>query len=302
MTSLNAPGFGISLINHKNVKKETGQDLLELLDAPTDAYAWSGVKQGWGPATGKPRDRAAEEKEAHDRLAEVRSKGGSVSGLSGDAKAATGGPINGDPELVKKAIISACESAIKAEPDLTKFDTIVGDGDCGETLATASNAVINALKKDEIDLKNAAGTCISVGTVLESAMGGTSGAIYALFFAGLVQGLVKGPGKSGQAATIEVWGHAVKAALNNLGHYTPARPGDRTLVDALTPFCDSLASGKTLSQSVDAAKAGAEHTKQLKARLGRATYVASMDDKDMPPDPGAWGVWALVDGLKQGIE
>lgn len=299
MTSLNAPGFGISLINHKNVKKETGHDLLELLDAPTDAYAWSGVTKGWGAATGKPRDRAAEEKEAADRLAAVRAKGGSVSGLSDDAKVSSGGPINSDPELVKKAIISACESAIKAEPDLTRFDTIVGDGDCGETLAHASNAVIDALKKGDIDLKNSAGTALTVGNVLESAMGGTSGAIYALFFAGLVQGLVKGPGKSGAPATIKEWGAAAKTALDNLGHYTPARPGDRTLVDALTPFCESLGGGKSLPQSVQDCKAGAENTKTLKAKLGRATYVSSVGEKDMPPDPGAWGVWAIVDGLEQ---
>jgi dihydroxyacetone kinase len=201
------------------------------------------------------------------------------------------------------AITAACKSAIKAEPDLTKFDTIVGDGDCGETLAHASNAVLDALKKGDIDLKNAAGTCLTLGTVLESAMGGTSGAIYALFFAGLVQGMVKGPGKTGQPATIKEWGAAAKSALENLGHYTPARVGDRTLVDALTPFCESLGGGKSLTESVTAAKAGAENTKKLRARLGRATYVTGIEDnKDAPPDPGAWGVWALVDGLQQALD
>ncbi|UZJ56310.1 hypothetical protein CBS101457_005630 [Exobasidium rhododendri] len=303
MTSLNAPGFGISLINHKNVKKETGQDLLELLDAPTDAYAWSGVKQGWGSASGQPRNRAAEEKEASDRLAEIQARGGSVSGLNNDAKKkSAGGPINADPKLVKKAITLACQSAIKAEPDLTKFDTIVGDGDCGETLAHAANAVLEALEKDEIDLKTSSSTCLTLGTVLESAMGGTSGAIYALFFAGLVQGFIKGPGKTGETATIKDWGFAAKNALENLGHYTPARPGDRTLVDSLTPFCESLGGGKSLSESVAACKKGAEDTKALKARLGRATYVGDMGDKDMPPDPGAWGVWAIVDGLKEALD
>jgi triose/dihydroxyacetone kinase / FAD-AMP lyase (cyclizing) len=300
MTSLNAPGFGISLVNHKKILKETGQDVLELLDAPTDAYAWSGVRTGWGQGTGKPRDRKAEEEEAIERLKAVRQKGGSVSGLTDDAKSSQGGPTNGDPELTKRAITKACENAIAAEPDMTRFDTIVGDGDAGETLEHAAKATIEALKKGEIDLNNAAGTCLSIGTVLESAMGGTSGAIYALFFAGLVQGLVTGPGKAGQAATINEWGYAAKAALTNLGTYTPARPGDRTLVDALTPFCESLANGKSLADSVAAAKQGAEATKTMRARLGRATYVASMDDKkDMPPDPGAWGVWALVDGLSQ---
>jgi len=300
MTSLNAPGFGISLVNHKNVSKETGEDLLALLDAPTDAYSWSGVRSGWGKSSGQPRDRAAEENEAEDRLAAVRKQGGSVSGLTADAGKQSGGPSNADPEQVKRAIQGACKSAIAAEPDLTRFDTIVGDGDCGETLAHASNAVLSALESGKIDLNNAAGTCLTLGTVLESAMGGTSGAIYALFFAGLVQGIVNGPGKTGQPAGLKEWGAAAKSALQNLGTYTPARPGDRTLVDALTPFCLSLGEGKSLEESVKACKKGAEDTKGMKARLGRATYVASMEG-DMPPDPGAWGVWALTEGLAKGL-
>lgn len=290
MTSLNAPGFGISLIHHKKVAKETGENVLELLDAPTDAYAWSGVRTGWGAATGKPRDRAAEEKETHDRLKAVRSQGGSVSGLSSDAKATQGGPVNGDPKLAESAIKKACETAIAAEPDMTRFDTIVGDGDAGETLATAANATLEAIKKGELDLNNAASTCLTIGTVLESAMGGTSGAIYALFFAGLVQGLVNGPAKAGAPATQKEWGFAANKALENLGTYTPARPGDRTLVDALTPFVESLHGGKSLKESVDAAKEGAEKTKTMRARLGRATYVASMDDKkDMVSGAGKRG-------------
>lgn len=279
MTSLNAPGFGISLINHKKVLKETGQNVLELLDAPTDAYSWSGVKLGWGSATGKPRDRNAEEKEASDRLAHVRSLGGSVSGLSSDVKGSQGGPSNGDPQLVQQALTKACESALAAEPDMTRFDTVVGDGDAGETLANAAHGVLDALKKGDIDVNNAAGTCLTIGTALESAMGGTSGAIYALFFAGLVQGLVNGPGQAGQPATAKEWGFAAKKALENLGTYTPARPGDRTLVDALTPFCEGLNGGKDLKTCVADAKEGAEKTKNMRARLGRATYVASMDDK-----------------------
>lgn len=280
MTSLNAPGFGISLVHHQKVKKETGHDVLELLDAPTDAYAWSGVTTGWGASSGQPRNRDAQEKEAADRLAQLRKEGGSVTGLNDDAKSQGGGPSNGDPALAAKALISACESAIAAEPDMTKFDTIVGDGDAGETLEHAAKAVIEAIKKNELDLKSAAGTCLSIGEVLESAMGGTSGAIYALFFAGLVEGLVSGTSSAGQAATREDWGKAVKKALDSLGTYTPARPGDRTLVDALTPFCETLYAGKPLGEAVAAAKEGADATKTMKARLGRATYVDMDDNKD----------------------
>lgn len=36
-----------------------------------------------------------------------------------------------DPTLAKKALQSGLNRLIAAEPDVTKYDTIVGDGDCG---------------------------------------------------------------------------------------------------------------------------------------------------------------------------
>lgn len=303
MTSLNAPGFGITLVKHKPVTKETGVDLLQLLDDPTDAYSWTGVSHGWPSSSGKPRDRAAEEKEAAARLESVRKSGSSVTGLEEAAKERADGPINVSEDLIKNVLLSAAQSAIDAEPSMTRHDTIVGDGDAGETLAQVAKAVQVAVKKNEIDLKNAAGTCITLGNVIESSMGGTSGAIYALFFAGLVQGLVGGPGKAGEPAGAKEWGHATLAALENLGRYTPARPGDRTLVDALDPFARALGSGKPLAEAVKAAGDGTEATKKMTPRLGRATYQGG-DNKEMMtvPDPGAEGVYAIVSGIQKALE
>jgi triose/dihydroxyacetone kinase / FAD-AMP lyase (cyclizing) len=298
MTSLNAPGFGITLVKHKPVTKAAGVDLLDLLDDPTDAYSWTGVSSGWGKGTGVARDRQAEEDEAAAHLAAVQKKGGSVSLLDADARENADGPVNGDPELVKKVLLAAADYAIKAEPEMTRNDTIVGDGDAGETLAQVAKAVQKALKNDKIDLKNAAGTCLTLGEVIESNMGGTSGAIYALYFAGLVQGLVGGPGKAGQAAGQKEWAHAAFTALEKLEMRTPARPGHRTLMDPLNPFCKTLGEGKSLAEAVDAATVGAAETKKMTPRLGRATYQGEGNSEMYQvEDPGATGIVAIVKGI-----
>lgn len=39
-----------------------------------------------------------------------------------------------DLSVVRKAVSGALESVIRAEPTVTKYDTLVGDGDCGEAL------------------------------------------------------------------------------------------------------------------------------------------------------------------------
>lgn len=301
MTSLNAPGFGITLVKHKTVSKEASVDLLQLLDDPTDAYAWTGVTRGW---PSKKRDRDAEAKEAQQYLKDVQSKGGAVSMLEADAKEKADGPINGNPDLAKKAIYCACQGAIDAEPLLTKHDTIVGDGDCGESLAAFAKAVQKGLDSGAVDLKTAAGSLMSIGTIASDTYGGTSGAIYELFIAGLVQGLVSdsNPGKNGQRAGVKEWSHAASSALKSLFTYTPARVGLRTLIDALQPFVETLEKTQDVKQAVQAAHAGAEATKNLAPKLGRSVYQGD-DNKEMMqvPDPGAEGVAAVVAGLLKGL-
>lgn len=297
MTSLNAPGFGISLVNQRAFAHKTGVDLLALLDAPTDAPGWAGVAAGWGAASGRPRDRDAELREAKDALARAQRKKTSVS--KPQAASDPGGPVNASAEQAKKVIVSACDSAVAAEPDMTKFDTVVGDGDAGETLAQAAKAVKKAALEGALDLTSAGGTCLSVDAVIEHNMGGTSGALYALFFTSLAKSVIASAPK-GAHATSKEWGAALLAALESLGHHTPARPGMRTLVDALDPFCRVMADTGSLRAAVDAARNGALATRDQTARLGRATYVG--DVKDAPPDPGAWGVVALVDGILHALE
>lgn len=96
----------------------------------------------------------------------------------------------------------------------------------------------------------------------------------------------------------------LKEALVALGKHTPARPGDRTVIDALVPFCESATltpTTKNLEVVVEAVKKGAESTRGMKARLGRASYVTA-DDGKVPPDPGAWGVAAIVEGFVNGLQ
>lgn len=79
---------------------------------------------------------------------------------------------------------------------------------------------------------------------------------------------------------------------------TRARPPSRTLVDPLEAFVASLPS-KGLSASADDAHAAADKTKELVAKAGRGAYVNQEELKKREvPDPGAWGIWRVVDGLR----
>jgi len=76
--------------------------------------------------------------------------------------------------------------------------------------------------------------------------------------------------------------------------YTPARPGDRTLVDALHPFIKALSESDNIKEAAEKSKYSAESTAKMAAKLGRSVYVHDLGDT---PDPGAIGVANFLEGL-----
>lgn len=99
----------------------------------------------------------------------------------------------------------------------------------------------------------------------------------------------------------------VAAGLEGLQKYTRAREGDRTLMDALIPFARTFAETDDISQAAKAAHEGAEKTRKLEAKFGRASYVGEeefrkFDKEGGLPDPGAVGLAALIKGFVAGYK
>lgn len=90
-------------------------------------------------------------------------------------------------------------------------------------------------------------------------------------------------------------------ALEILSQHTTAKPGDRTVIDALHPFCHTLATSGSLDQAVARSMKGAEATVGMKPKLGRAVYVGKTETTFNTPDPGAWGIARLLEGLVNGL-
>ncbi len=59
---------------------------------------------------------------------------------------------------------------------------------------------------------------------------------------------------------------------------------------------------KGLHAAAEDAHKVADSTKTMVAKAGRGSYVNQDDLKKANiPDPGAWGIWRLVDGLRSGL-
>jgi dihydroxyacetone kinase len=187
----------------------------------------------------------------------------------------------------RRALVAACCNALIAtEADLNALDAKSGDGDTGSTLAGAARALIAAL--DRLPLADATQLYRAIGTELSQTMGGSSGVLLAIFFA--AAGDASASGKS--------WIGALEAGLDRVQQVGGAKPGDRTMIDALAPALKALPQG--LAAAAKAARAGADLTAGMtRAKAGRASYL-SADKLSGHVDPGAEGVARLFETLARG--
>lgn len=125
MTSLNGLGFSISLLRVADTGV-AGASMLELLDAPAEATGWSAAisTKTWA----RHEEEVGLERQATVEEIQPSNLRGKWLGLSTRAEANS---RSVDPEQAKSTLTAALNRVIAAEPDVTKYDTIVGDGDCG---------------------------------------------------------------------------------------------------------------------------------------------------------------------------
>ncbi|KAF9072416.1 hypothetical protein BDP27DRAFT_1418040 [Rhodocollybia butyracea] len=326
MTSLNAPGFSISLLNVSRVHLAPRSsalhnpvDILQLLDDPTEAHSWLGLRRFW-PSDGQ-RNWQADLRTTErllDRMQTLSPDAGvkqSTNSLS-SASAAYWHQADISPERVTEGILCACRALLREEKLLTEYDTIVGDGDCGTTFSRGAKAILSALENDKLEVAKLSPDQLvhRLGEVLEDNMGGTIGALFAIFFTAWSSAIKRMIHPSSSSVSRVRFIDTLGDALLSLSHHTPAKPGDRTLMDALHPLCNSPnASGKDapsnpghvdgspFAKACKRAREGALHTRGMKPKLGRAVYVELKEDSELPPDPGAWGVAVLAEGFWDGF-
>jgi dihydroxyacetone kinase len=288
-TSLNAPGFSISVGNISGLSRSTalsGTDLFSLLDASTNAPSWP--KNGYQPV--KETRRSGSDSERRDKAGSKKVTGPEVSA-----------------NVFEKALRSACQKALDAEPDITKYDLQMGDGDCGEAVAGACSTIIDKIDKGILSsggTVNVIQALDEISSGLED-VGGSLGAILSILLTAFVNALRKHypASEPSKALTVEAVSTALAEGMQNLQNYTSARTGDRTVMDTLIPFKERLQHTNGLEDAVHAAVTGAQKTAKMQPKFGRASYVGdTAKEGDMPPDPGAYAVAVFLSGLLDGLQ
>ena len=192
-------------------------------------------------------------------------------------------PLPSQHKETRDFLTKCCQVLINSEADLNALDAKSGDGDTGSTLAGAARALIASM--DSLPLADHTQLYRAIGQELSQTMGGSSGVLLAIFFAAAGDAA-----SSGLSMT-----DSLKAGLARMQEIGGAKPGDRTMVDALLPALDEL--NKSMGLAAVAARNGAQHTaKLLKANAGRASYV-NAQQLEGHVDPGAEAVARLLEQL-----
>ena len=227
-------------------------------------------------------------------------------GCSRPHRGAPLGSVSSVPTAVRDQTVIAwlheAQASVTGRADyLTQLDAAIGDGDHGINMTRGFDAVGKALAAQGADTPPGR-ILVLAGKTLVSTVGGASGPLWgsALRAAGRSLGDAEDVDGPQLAAALD----AALAAVVSLG---AAQPGDKTMVDALTPATatlrERLDAGATIAEAVtaaaDAAEAGAQATAPMQARKGRASYLGERSIGHQ--DPGATSAALIMRALQTAV-
>lgn len=174
------------------------------------------------------------------------------------------------------------------EAELGRIDAIAGDGDHGQGMQRGSDAAAKAMAAAVAAGAGAQTTLALGGDAWADRAGGTSGAIWGLLLRSWSNALNDRDVPDDKAVAT-----GAKLALDAVTRLGRAQAGDKTLVDSLIPFVETLGAetetGKPLAtawkSAAQASQAAAQATASLTPRLGRARPLAAKSIGH--PDAGA---------------
>lgn len=269
LSALDMPGCSISLLR-------LDDEMLALLDADTQARAWPG-----GGAVNR-----------HIRVEPAVS----VQAPEAGAPAAADRDGRGWSNRFRPALEAVAHALLDQEAILTDLDSKAGDGDLGASMRRAAEAIL-AVPATELGAPDKA--LAALGMALRRAIAGSSGPFYATALLRAARVLADHP-----SPTAANWAAAMAGAADAIGELGGAKPGDRTMLDALVPAVDTfdrslksgLEAGKAWAAAVSAAESGAQETAHMTPRAGRASYLGARAIGS--PDGGAVAVACWLKALQ----
>jgi len=177
-------------------------------------------------------------------------------------------------------ILTAISKTITANRNyLCELDSVIGDGDHGITISSGFEKIIKTIEGK--DFTDSAELLKTAGSSFMATVGGTTGPIFGYFFIGMGNKLKEISAGENVPVGVDEFFIIAEAAMEKIMKLGGAKPGDKTIIDALYPAVNSLQQsvkeklslGEAFSLMAAAALSGAHSTKELIALKGRARYA-----------------------------
>lgn len=191
-----------------------------------------------------------------------------------------------DTGFVIRTLNNICDKIEEQKDYLTTLDQPIGDSDHGINMARGFGKVREKL--NEMADKDIGTILKTVGMILVSNVGGASGPLYGSAY--MKSGMILiGKNEMDINDFIALTNEAIEAVKNR----GKSVAEEATMLDAMIPSLNAMNEAvqgglnaiAVLDKAVEAANMGAEHTKDLVATKGRASYVGERGLGHM--DPGA---------------
>ena len=199
-----------------------------------------------------------------------------------------------------KALKNMCATIEDEKDYLSELDGAIGDGDHGVNMAKCFREVKKKLA--ESSAEDVGALFKEVGMVVLNSVGGAMGALYGTFFLKLSQESV-GKAEVNLNDLVAIFQTGEQGILD-IGK---ANLGDKTLIDTLSPAVRAIEAaekeGKTLAAALadfeQAAKQGMESTKDMLAKMGRASRLGERTIGHQ--DAGATSCYFILRSLASAI-
>ena len=199
--------------------------------------------------------------------------------------------------ILRKMLHSAATELKANSKYLCELVGVAGDGDHGITIGRMADVMQELL--DVTTLNTMRSLLDALGDAFMGINGGSAGPLWGTVFTGMAEGI----DDQAELTDLELRKMFTQAKLDFMD-ISKAKPGDKTMVDALYPAIDAIIETQgSLKEIMDvaaaAAKAGAEATSQMVARFGRAK---NMGERSIgTKDPGAVSIALLFDGMAKAL-
>jgi dihydroxyacetone kinase-like protein len=173
----------------------------------------------------------------------------------------------------RKLVLALVQVIEENKAYLSEIDGRIGDGDHGINMAKGFGLVKTRLGEREVSVSEG---LTLIGQTLLTEIGGSMGPLYGTFF--LQMGLWA---KDKAQIDEKTFGEMLCAARTGLAELGGATVGDKTIMDVLVPAVAAYESAAikgasfqdALAQMADAAENGKESTRDLIAKIGRASRL-----------------------------